>query len=370
MPSVRQPSTLAFDLFCRVIDNFGDAGVCWRLARQLAALGHAVQLWIDRPDVLARLLPELSLQADAQRVHGVQVGHWTAAEHAQPPEGGVVIEAFACTLPSRYAAAMAARQCLWINLEYLSAEPWVEGCHGLPSPQGSGVAKYFYFPGFTPATGGLLREPDLLRRRNQAQQLDRTRRLRALTGLSPSQLPADCRYLLLFCYPDAPLAGLQQALASQDTPSCLLVPGAPPPGLRSQGALRVQSIPFVPQAHFDALLWCCDLNFVRGEDSLVRALWAGAPLVWQIYRQEDDAHLDKLDAWLARARWPDPAQALTRAWNRQDDAGVAHALGQALRADPWQAWQARAQSWCETLGAQPDLAHNLVNFCQKQRQKS
>ena len=25
----------AIDLFCRVVDNYGDIGVCWRLARQL-----------------------------------------------------------------------------------------------------------------------------------------------------------------------------------------------------------------------------------------------------------------------------------------------------------------------------------------------
>ncbi|WP_424265716.1 elongation factor P maturation arginine rhamnosyltransferase EarP [Castellaniella sp.] len=359
-----------FDIFCRVIDNYGDAGVCWRLARQLAALGQGARLWIDDLGVLGRLLPGIDPARERQSVQGVQIGAWHAAEQALAPERGVVIEAFACSLPPRYAATMATRGCLWINLEYLSAESWVEGCHGLPSPQASGIPKYFYFPGFSPATGGLLRETELLIQRRQAQAQDRRTRLQALTGLPARRLPDQGRIMLLFCYPDAPWAGLQAALARLDTPTCLLVPGAAPAGLRSEGALQVLPIPFVPQARFDELLWCCDLNFVRGEDSLVRALWAGSPLVWQIYRQADDAHLDKLDAWLDRAQWPAPARALTRAWNRHDDAGVLQALPQALAPQAWHAWQTRCRDWSAELSNQTDLARNLLDFCQKHRQKS
>ncbi|WP_323017231.1 elongation factor P maturation arginine rhamnosyltransferase EarP [Castellaniella sp.] len=363
-------NALTFDIFCRVVDNYGDAGVCWRLARQLAALGQTARLWIDDLPTLTRLAPGLDPAADRQTAHGVQIGTWHVAEQTSPPAHGIVIEAFACNLPARYQAAMAAHHCLWINLEYLSAESWVEGCHGLPSPQANGVPKYFYFPGFVPATGGLLRETHLLDHRRRTQVQDRRRRLQSLTGLQTDALPDDARVILLFCYPDAPWAGLQAALAQQSTPTWLLVPGQIPAGLQSQGALQVMPIPFVPQARFDELLWCCDLNFVRGEDSLVRALWAGVPLVWQIYRQDAEAHLDKLDAWLDRARWPAPVQALIRAWNRQDAAGVQHSLAQALRPDGWRTWQTRAAAWSEELAAMPDLARNLLSFCQKRLQKS
>ncbi|WP_345797525.1 elongation factor P maturation arginine rhamnosyltransferase EarP [Castellaniella sp. MT123] len=360
----------AFDLFCRVIDNFGDAGVCWRLAHRLAGMGHTVRLWIDDLETLGRLVPAVRPAMEQQQVEGVRIGSWAHAGHAPPPEDGVVIEAFACALPARYENAMAARRCLWINLEYLSAESWVEGCHGLPSPQPNGVPKYFFFPGFTQETGGLLREPDLTARRDQARKQDRRQRLQALTGLHADTLPANARHILLFCYPDAPLAGLRAGLVHQEIPTCLLVPGGRPAGLTDEGSLRVLPIPFVPQTRFDELLWCCDLNFVRGEDSLVRALWAGSPLVWQIYRQAESAHLDKLDAWLTLARWPDPAQALTQAWNRQDDTGVCASLLQVLQPDPWHAWQARCRDWSGELAARADLAQNLVDFCQKCRQKS
>ncbi|MGB6215864.1 MAG: elongation factor P maturation arginine rhamnosyltransferase EarP, partial [Castellaniella sp.] len=80
--------SLSFDLFCRVVDNFGDAGVCWRLARRLAALGQSVRLWIDRPEVLARLLPALDAQAAVQTLDGVQISAWDRAGQARPPRGG------------------------------------------------------------------------------------------------------------------------------------------------------------------------------------------------------------------------------------------------------------------------------------------
>ncbi len=112
-----------------------------------------------------------------QRVAGVTVCRWRAsfAEALVEIEAAdVVIEAFACTLPENYVAAMArrAQPSLWINLEYLSAESWVADCHGLESPQGStALQKYFFFPGFTANTGGLLCERDLLAQR-QAFQAD------------------------------------------------------------------------------------------------------------------------------------------------------------------------------------------------------
>ena len=38
---------MQWDVFVRVIDNYGDVGVCWRLACGLAARGEQVRLWLD-----------------------------------------------------------------------------------------------------------------------------------------------------------------------------------------------------------------------------------------------------------------------------------------------------------------------------------
>ena len=158
-----------WDIFCTVIDNFGDAGVCWRLARQLAAEYELqVCLWIDDLRALQRLWPEVSAESAEQVVAGVVIRQWRVP-FAPVEAADVVIEAFACTLPESYVAAMERRAQLpaWINLEYLSAEPWVADCHGLASLQAhTALKKYFFFPGFTAGTGGVLGERDL-----QAQRL-------------------------------------------------------------------------------------------------------------------------------------------------------------------------------------------------------
>ena len=134
----------SWDIFCHVIDNYGDAGVCWRLARQLAVEYDAeVRLLVDDPETLARLcaLAPSQISGDTPRlIDGVWVHYWSSTWRNVVP-ADVVIEAFACQLPLDYLVAMAerSRPSLWLNLEYLSAEEWVAGCHGLPSLQQNGL---------------------------------------------------------------------------------------------------------------------------------------------------------------------------------------------------------------------------------------
>jgi uncharacterized repeat protein (TIGR03837 family) len=299
---------LRWDLYCRVIDNFGDAGVCWRLAADLAGRGDSVRLVIDDAAPLAFMAP--------QGAPGVAVFPWPGP---QDEPGDVLVEAFGCDPPPERVAAMAAmaaraRSPVWINLEYLSAEGYVERSHGLPSPQACGLTKWFFFPGFTRRTGGLLREPALMAERTA---FDRHAWLaqRALS-LRPGE-----RVVSLFCYDNPRLPALLDALAAEPT-LLLLTPGHAqrqvqalmPPGCAS-GPLRAHALPWLDQPDFDRMLWAGDLNFVRGEDSLVRALWAGAPCVWQIYPQDDGVHAIKLQALLEAMAAPPDVAALWRVWN-------------------------------------------------------
>ena len=117
------------DIFCTVVDNYGDAAVCWRLARQLATEhGWKIRLWIDDPAPLAQLAPDYGNGPVSVRLWP---NPWPTAGLADDA-ADVVIEAFACELPPAYVEAMAARSRppVWLNLEYLSAESWVAGCHG------------------------------------------------------------------------------------------------------------------------------------------------------------------------------------------------------------------------------------------------
>jgi uncharacterized repeat protein (TIGR03837 family) len=337
---------MLWDLFCRVIDNYGDAGVCWRLACDLASHGERVRLWLDDRRPLAWMAP--AGHAD------VEVIGWIEPAPEREP-GDVVVEAFGCDPPAGFVARMAAapRAPVWINLEYLSAESFVERCHGLPSPQlsgpGTGLTKWFFYPGFTPATGGLIRETDLARRR---QRFDRDAWLHTL-GVETR--PGE-RLVSLFCYDSAPLSALPAALAGEPT---LLLAAAGTLAPFTKGALRCISLPRLTQINYDSLLWACDLNFVRGEDSFVRAQWAAKPFIWQIYPQHDAAHRTKLQAFadLYLAGAPDglaqPLRSLWAAWNG--------AAGELLLPEP-EAWRAHARSWCEQLQSQEDLGTQLIRF--------
>lgn len=344
------------DIFCAVVDHYGDVGVCWRLARQLAGeYDIAVRLWVDDPAALARIAPDM-------RCPGVEVCVWVEPFPDTEP-ADVVIEAFACELPASYVAAMARkeRKPVWINLEYLSAEPWVERCHLGPSPHPTlPLVKYFFFPGFTPATGGVLRE------RGLGQGFDAAAFWRDF-GL-PAPQPDELR-ISLFGYDNPALEGLlEQWVVSPHPITCLVPQGAL--AIRAvarvgqgRGQLRVVVFPFLPQPEYDRLLWACDCNFVRGEDSFVRAQWAARPMVWHIYPQQDGAHWPKLEAFMeryGRGLEADAAESLCRfwlAWNR----GAAPDWVEFWRHAPL--LRRHAARWKTYLEGQKSLAENLVTFC-------
>ncbi len=337
---------LAWDIFCRVVDNFGDAGVCWRLASELAARGDTVRLVIDDPAPLAFMAPS--------GCQGVQVLPWPGP--AEPAD--VVVEAFGCDPPAPFAAAMAARQAapVWINLEYLSAEPYVERSHGLPSPQRNGLAKWFFYPGFTPRTGGLLREADLPARQRGFER-------QAWLAAQGLQAAAGERVVSLFCYANPALPALLQSLAASPT-LLLLTPGpAQAQVTQAPPGVRLARLPWLSQSDFDHLLWASDINLVRGEDSLVRAIWADRPFVWQAYPQDDGAHVAKVQALLDRMAAPPPVAALWRAWNGFAAAGWP-GLPEAWRDAPAAAasWNAALGPWLAALRAQDDLATQLRAF--------
>ena len=391
-----------WDVFCKVIDNYGDVGVTWRLARQLAAEhGRAVRLWVDDLQSLERLCPDIDPRVDAQRAHGVEVRCWNdATASAQPAD--VVIEGFACELPAAYCASMAGnaaagRAPVWINLEYLSAEEWVGGCHGMPSPHPRyGIMRHFYFPGFTPDTGGLLRERGLFEARdayqsNPAAQAAFWQRI----GVPP-RVRNEWR-VSLFSYAKAPVQALLTGLSAHPHPVRLIVPKGPStmlvadwfgmdpvPGAHgSLGNVSASIVPFVEQPDYDRLLWGCDLNFVRGEDSFVRAQWAGRPLVWQIYPQSEQAHESKLGEFLRRychglheprRRSVERFMAL---WNGLAPGTAADPLGLGDAADwtfeeVWRGFAANqsalrlhAEEWAWKLGEGRDLAAQLIEFSAK-----
>ncbi len=398
------------DIFCNVIDNYGDIGVSWRLARQLATEhGLAVRLWVDDLGSLAKLCPEADTMLSSQFCRGVEVCLW-GKEFPDVLPADVVIEAFSCRLPEPYITAMAAQapQPAWINLEYLSAEDWVHSCHKLPSPHPSlPLTKYFFFPGFTKQTGGLLLEHDLLTRRD-AFQSDVLQQQAFWRSMGMEMPLAETLKISLFAYENAALPSLLDVWSASAQPVLCLIPvgrilpqvgqffGDEIPHAGSEyarGNLQVRVLPFLEQERYDQLLWACDMNFVRGEDSCVRAQWARRPFVWQIYPQHDAVHLKKLQAFLTlyKEQLGQPAgqavEGLWQAWNGDEAwqaiaeitshstkpsndkgqvAGYATDIGQA-----WTSFVAargeldsHAQHWAWQL-AENNLALNLLDFCRE-----
>jgi uncharacterized repeat protein (TIGR03837 family) len=376
-----------WDIFCSLIDNYGDVAVAWRLARQLAREHRvAVRLFVDALPTLARLTPQVDANREVQLVHGVEVHSWQGAHGAAPTAaisgvGDVVVEAFGCGLPAAYLDGMSQRpaQPVWINLEYLSAESWIEGCHGLASRQPQlPLTRYFFFPGFTPQTGGLLRERDLFAERD-AFAARQTAQAAAWQALGIEAPGSNALRVSLFCYSHAPIAALLEGWAAgRQEVLCVVPEGVADDALDAwartasmlsdgiflRGRLKLARVPFLTQDDYDRLLWTCDLNFVRGEDSFVRAQWAAKPLVWQCYPQPAAAHVAKLDAFLARyggglsQSAASTYAAFAKTWNGVRTAPMA---GEALAA-ALPALRAQARDWAVALASQADLATNLVKF--------
>ena len=387
-PSPSPASTaVAADLFCAVIDNFGDIGVCWRLARQLASEhGWQVRIFVDDLHAFQKLCPTLALDRSRQAVSGIVIEHWREPSRAGATldVADVVIEAFGCELPHTYVAAMARRERepVWLNLEYLSAEDWVADFHLRRSPHPRyALTKTFFFPGLGAGTGGVLKERhlDAARAAFEASPQVRDAWWRKATGEgAPS---ADATVISLFAYENPAVDSLLGQWRDAATPVVLLVPEGRISGALARffglssfgagshaerGSLRAHALAFTDQPGYDALLWASHVNFVRGEDSFVRAQWAARPFVWHIYPQADDAHLPKLDAALehyARHLPADARAALARFWHAWNGAGQPDwADFQRHRA----VFERRAADWAQELATLGDLAGNLADFAKSQ----
>jgi uncharacterized repeat protein (TIGR03837 family) len=374
---------MRWDIFCQIVDNYGDAGVCWRLARALSRLSSSSVNNVECDDSRIRLfcddLSVLNVITHGDAVaHGASLGvevlPWSAAESPAilASVGDVVIEAFACHLPKPYVEAMvqktsqkvSAKQPIWINLEYLTAEAWADDMHLMPSPQNNGLNKYFYFPGFTPKAGGvLLGDWDEVTSNS----------LNIPTSLSSAfeSCRPKSKKVSIFNYKQAPLDAWlgsvnQVALEHGEMVDVFLcadqnVSTTTQAALSSvDSAVKLIQLPFIPQEDYDYLLSVCDINLVRGEDSFVRAQWAGKPFIWDIYPQSDLAHEVKLDAFLER--YFEGGSAKLRAIGMS-------AMKWGSASDWWphlNAWTSHSEVWRQKLMSLGHLEGKILDFVKSQ----
>jgi uncharacterized repeat protein (TIGR03837 family) len=363
------------DIFCKVIDNYGDAGIAWRLAHGLAdTYGFDVRLFIDDVTPLAQLAPDYLRGNVSVRPFPLKGGEpgggdgskgdhplCPASQDTSPFQGGgkvadLVIECLEAEVPDGYVQALAERTRtgvhpapMWVRYEYLTAEDWATGIHLKPSlhPQHPEIKRYFFAPGFRDGTGGLLFN-------RETESKIETLPLH-LGGGNPAGSS-----ILVFSYGHPELKELYAYLTGQGVRVDL------PPGAAADAAGLAPTVPFRPQDELDAALGVnYDYVFVRGEDSLTQAVAAGTPTIWQIYPQDDNAHHAKLDAFLdwyldgAPPTAANATRALYRAWNFMDTP-VIPAL------DTWITHlpdlTAQAQIKAAEVRARHSALQNLVDF--------
>lgn len=311
---------ISFDIFCQVIDNLGDIGVSYRLAKILVQEYNCeINLFVDNLSAFAKIEKRVLANIAMQKIGNINVYLWDNNTQLPKPSN-VVIETFGCTLPQNYlhcfTQTLKQKRPIWINLEYLSAEKWVEDCHCHPSPQSinnSLINKYFFFPGFSANTGGVNYEKNIF---NHSQSWCKRHSQIYFEKNFNINLSEYTQTMLLFIYKNLALPTLLNYLINAQKKSLILIPYVKDDynlqviknmfcvdsvsigkTIKNKN-LDVLFFDFVAQEDFDKLLWSSDINFVRGEDSLVRGLIAGKVLVWQIYQQSENTHITKLQAFL------------------------------------------------------------------------
>lgn len=365
----------SWDIFCKVVDNFGDIGVCWRLAKQLHQEHNInVRLFVDKLEIARHILVGLE-NLESQDYDGVRIVRWSD-NLALTETADVVIETFACGLPDAYLALMH-RNTLWVNVDYLSAESWVPSFHGLNGqhPE-TNFTRHFYFPGFTEETGGLFREQGLIAQRDTFQQSEQAKQqfLQKLGIDQGHQLTVS-----LFPYENAPVQQLLSNIAEYGPDTAVVMPHQShlPAALFGQddfvvgdvlrvGHLSLYIVPFLSQQDYDQLLWTCDINFVRGEDSWLRALWAAKPFIWQPYKQVDDAHLVKLNAFVDTFYATSTRKKNVATLHRDWSIGQFTAEGWAGYVNALATIERDVAQQTEALAKQATLAEKLVAFCEMQ----
>lgn len=299
---------------CKVVDNFGDIGVAYRLAKSLCELDSTLNITI----VCSNLVSFSKLAefvAPEKKIQTVRFGrvNWTVLDWKQDEDSlaelknsalpvsdfsfPVILECFQCGRPEWLESILgkSGRAHHILNVEYLTGEDYAEEFHLLKSySRNPYIKKRFFMPGFTDKTGGLLWDSAFL------------------AAVKKSSKSADLFKISIFSYErDFSLilkrieAFQTKMRAKNKSFSVEILAAAGKSQLFVKSAwentekkVRLTLLPFLPQEEYDRILSDCDVNFVRGEETLARACLCGKPFVWHAYVQDDNYQLVKVGAFL------------------------------------------------------------------------
>lgn len=338
------------DVFCDVIDNFGDAGVCLRLCRDFSKKNYEVRLFCNNVNILNKI----TNSEDASN-RFLSLLSWSDKNMDYSPSE-VVIQAFSVRLPDNLIKKIKTRKSTVINLEYLTAETFAEDCHKLPS-YADGFESFFFFPGFTKKTGGVVIEDSFL------DKLTKTNR-------------KESQKITLFSYENEKVKNVINSLNKEkfilnifegkglNNFNNLLKLNLSAGDEYKLNELTVRVLPMVSQDEYDSYLIDSKLNLVRGEDSIVRAMLTGNPFLWHIYPQEEDAHKDKIEALFDRMsevcsskKDVEILRQLTLSYN-----GFSDYLDSFDLLGFYENWKKLSKEWSEHLISLGSLTDNLITF--------
>ena len=302
------------DIFCEIIDNYGDIGVVYRTAKELQKIfpESKIRVFLNRLDEFKKINSQV-LDLPSQNIDGIEyiTFDYLRDNANELLTAQVIIEAFGCQIPEEYMEIAYDNSELLINLEYLSAEDWIEDFHLQSSPLGRGkLKKVFFMPGFTEKSGGVIADSNYLER---IQRVLENKEFYEKKYLSDIEDRENKIIGTLFSY-EKNFTPLLEDLKKLDKDVVILAMGEKTQdSLRKilknfsiedfrnslkYGKIEIRFLNFLNQEEYEELINIVDFNFVRGEDSFIRAVLTGKPYMWHIYCQEEYAHMDKIEGFL------------------------------------------------------------------------
>lgn len=323
MPQIKKNLIKCFSMeitvLCKVVDNFGDIGVVFRLCRALSELKKnlEIRLVVSNLDSFAKISKGIDSTKTFQEFRGWKVFDWNDSALCKkefsknPPE--FILECFQCGRPEWLEELLFSPQfnlnVQIVNVEYLTAESWADDFHLLKSGTRSAkIKKINFMPGFTKKTGGLILDKNFMRclsEKKFALNLVKQNLYKKIL----SEDFSDSFKILIFSYPKN-FDFLASAIKEFSFLKKIIVFVASGAGADSakislkKFKVDFVCLPFMQQEVWDAFLSLMDFSFVRGEDSFSRCCLFGNPFIWNIYPQEEEFHIVKLNAFLQKIKIP------------------------------------------------------------------
>lgn len=282
----------SIDIFCEVIDNFGDVGVAYRLAREFKRIYPNKKL-----KFIINQMNEINM---IKKSDDIEIISYENISLIKKP-ADLIIETFACKIPKEYMDKAVNESKLMINLEYFSAEDWVDDFHLEESFLGGNLKKYFFIPGLSMKSGGILLDKEFLERKKKVEENKKYYLLKYKIYEKYDLIASIFSYEKNFDL-------LIRELKKLDKKILLLILSEKTQknfikyfdNNNKYDKIKLVKLPFLTYDKYEEVLGLCDFNLVRGEDSFVRALLLGKPFLWHIYPQDENIHMKKLESFLEK----------------------------------------------------------------------